>query len=210
MIRSPSVTDDPKQPPAEPRYKPMTLALAGVAVLAATMTLLPPTYRPWNLSAIGALGLFAAARLGIWQAVVLTVLAIGLKDIGFYLIHGWEPAPLSSLWFIAYVALGWAFLRRTESPLKIGAAALSASLIFFVVTNFMSWLGQSLPYGYSFEGLMNCYAAAIPFYRGTLAGDLVFSAGLFGAHAVLSRAYFPAERVAVAVAEPNREMEGQW
>ena len=64
-----------------------------------------------------------------------------------------------------------------------------------------------MPYGYSLAGLADCYAAAIPFYRGTLVGDLVFSGGLFAAHAVLSRAYFPAERLAVAVAEPNRERE---
>jgi hypothetical protein len=207
-FRRPPVTGDPTQLPAEPQFKPMTLALAGVAVLAATMTLLPPTYRPWNLSAIGALGLFAAARLGFWPAVGFTALALGIKDIGIYLVHGWEPAPLSWLCFAGYVALGWVFLRRTESPVKIGAAALSASLIFFVVSNFMSWLGQSLPYGYSFAGLMDCYKAAIPFYRGTLFGDLVFTGGLFAAHAALSRAYFPAERVAVV--EPVRQTEGHW
>jgi hypothetical protein len=29
------------------------------------------------------------------------------------------------------------------------------------------------------SGLMTCYAMAIPFFRGTLAGDLVFTAVLF-------------------------------
>jgi hypothetical protein len=201
------VAGDPTHTPA-PRFKPMTLALAGVAVLAAAICLLPATYRPWNLSAIGALGLFAAARLGFWPAVGLTALALGVKDIGIYLQYGWEPAPLSWFCFAGYVALGWAFLRRTESPVKIGAAAISASLIFFLASNFASWLGQSLPYGYSFAGLLDCYKAAIPFYRGTLAGDLVFATGLFAAHAALSRAYFPAERVAVVVTEPTREREG--
>lgn len=187
------MTGDPTPTPT--RFKPMTLALAAVAVLAAWVTLLPQPYRPWNLSAIGALGLFAAARLGFAQAVALTALAFGLKDLGVYLQHGWKPAPLIWVCFLAYVVLGWA-LRRTESPVRIGAAAVAASLVFFVVTNFLSWLGQSLPYGYSLSGLADCYVAAIPFYRGTLAGDLIFTAGLFGAHAVLSRAYFPAERVA--------------
>ena len=54
---------------------------------------------------------------------------------------------------------------------------------------------------------MNCYAAAVPFYRGTLLGDVLFGASLFGAHAALSRAYFPAERVA---AVPHAEAEGNW
>ena len=38
--------------------------------------------------------------------------------------YGWEPYPLSWLYFAGYVALGWVFLRRTESPVRIGAAAL--------------------------------------------------------------------------------------
>jgi hypothetical protein len=198
------VTGD--QTPA-PRLKPMTLALAGVALVAALITLLPASVRPWNLSAIGALGLFAAARLGFWPAVGFTALALGIKDLGIYLQYGWEPEPVSWLCFVGYVGLGWAFLRRTESPLKIGAAALTASLIFFLASNFASWLTQALPYGYSLAGLLDCYRAAIPFYRGTLAGDVVFSAGLFAAHAMLSRAYFPAERVAVRMV---RVPEEQW
>jgi hypothetical protein len=200
---------DPNRSSTESRFKPMTLALAGIALVAALITLLPANVRPWNLSAIGALGLFAAARLGFWPAVGFTALALGIKDIGMYLRYGMEPEPLSWLCFIGYVALGWAFLRRTESPLRIGAAALSASLIFFFTSNFLSWMGQALPYGYSFAGLLDSYRAGIPFYRGTLAGDLVFSAGLFAAHAALSRAYFPAERVALRTVE-NRVPEEQW
>ena len=118
-----------------------------------------------------------------------------------------SPHPPTWACYVGYIVLGWALLRRTESPARIGATAISASLLFFLFTNFGSWLEQAYPYGYSFAGLLDCYAAGIPFYRGTLVGDLVFAGGLFAAHAVLSRAYFPAERVAVAVTEPNREPE---
>jgi hypothetical protein len=184
----------------------MTLALALFAVLAtgmiaATVAHLPDSAAPWNLSVIGALALFASARLGFWPAVVLVALAIGVKDVTFFLARGWEPYPYSWPFFIAYAAVGWVLLRRTESPVRIGAATFAASLIFFLASNFLSWVGQALPYGYSLAGLLDCYKAAIPFYRGTLAGDLVFSAGLFAAHAALSRAFFPAERVAVVPAE---------
>ena len=188
-----------RTPPTTPRFKPMTLALAGVAVLAAAISLLPPASRPWNFSAVGALALFAAARLGFWPAVGLSAVALAVKDFGVYLNFGMEPAPLSWLCFAGYVALGWYFLRRTESPVAIGAAALGGGLVFFLASNFVAWLEQAYPYGYSLAGLLDCYRAAIPFYRGTLVGDLLFTTALFGAHAVLSRAYFPAERVAVAV-----------
>lgn len=189
---------------AEPSSKPMTVALAVVAVCAAAVSLLPEAYRPWNLSPIGALALFAAARLGWKQAVVIAAIALGVKEIGVYVRYGFEPHPATWLCFGVYVALGAWLLRRTESPVAIAGATLGAGLLFFVVTNFFSWVEQALPYGYSFAGLMNCYAAAIPFHQGTLVGDFVFGGALFGAHAVLSRAYFPAERVAVMAGDLPR------
>jgi hypothetical protein len=189
-------------PPTEARLKPMTLALAGAGaltagLLAVAFSYLPPAAQPWNLSVIGALGLFAAARLGFWPAFAFVAVAIGLKDAAVYSLRGMEPYPLSYLYFAGYAAVGWALLRRTESPVRIGAVALGTSVLFFLVSNFVSWLEQAYPYGYSLAGLMNSYEAGIPFYRGTFLGDVAFSAALFGAHAVLSRAYFPAERVAV-------------
>lgn len=182
--------------------KPMTAALAVVAVCAAAVSLLPPAYRPWNMSPIGALALFAAARLGWKQALVLTAVALGLKDLGVYRQFGDEfrPSPAAWLCFLAYVVCGWWLLRRTESPLAIAGVTVGAGLAFFLLSNFAAWLGQALPYGYSLAGLLDCYVAGIPFHRGTLVGDVVFSGALFGAHAVLSRAYFPAERAAAEVA----------
>ena len=46
---------------------------------------------------------------------------------------------------------------------------------------------------------------ALPFWlKGTLLSDLVFTGGLFGLHAVLSRAVFPAERLAPVRVEDAR------
>jgi hypothetical protein len=192
----------------------MTRALAwsGIAVAAllpAVFSMLSPAAQPWNLSVIGALGLFVAARLSFTQAFVFTLYAIIAKDCSIYLVRGesWAPYPLSWVFFLGYVGIGWAFLRRTDSPVKIGAAALSASLLFFVVSNFAGWLEQSLPYGYSLAGLADCFAAGVPFYRGTLIGDLAFTGVLFAAHAVLSAVYFPAERVVpVQITEEPRDL----
>ena len=185
--------------------KPMTLALAGgaLALIAAQTVLfanLPPEYRVWNASVVGALALFAAARLGFWSGVGITAVAIALKDLCLYLTTDWwQPYPLSWAYFTLYVVIGWASLRHSVSIGRTVATALGASLLFFFTSNFMAWVEQAAPYGYSLEGLLNCYVAGIPFYRGTFIGDMAFTAVLFGAHAVLSRAYFPAERVAVAV-----------
>jgi hypothetical protein len=104
-----------------------------------------------------------------------------------------------------YAVLGRADLRRTENPAAIGAVAVAGGLQFFLITNFFAWVGQARPYGYSLAGLIDCYTMALPFYRGTLLGDLIFSAVLFGTHAVLVRTLAPAERVVpVPVTEGER------
>ena len=52
--------------------------------------------------------------------------------------------------------------------------SLLASVLFFLVTNFGCWLWFDL-YEHSVSGLVHCYAQALPFFRYTLAGDLVFA-----------------------------------
>jgi hypothetical protein len=190
------------------RFKPMTLALVGLGVLAAATALLPQSFRPWNFSAIGALALFASARLGFFRGLIAVAAALVVKDVGVYYIYHFEPYPLSWVYFTMYAVIGYCFLRKTESPLRIGAFTLSASFLFFVISNFVSWLEQALPYGYSLEGFIACYEAGIPFYRATLIGDLTFSGAFFGLHYALSHAYFPAERVVLS--EQVRESEEHW
>jgi hypothetical protein len=58
--------------------------------------------------------------------------------------------------------------------------------VFFVVTNFGVWLGSGM-YAHSAAGFVACYTAAIPFFRNTVAGDLFYSALLFGGFALLQR-----------------------
>jgi hypothetical protein len=50
---------------------------------------------------------------------------------------------------------------------------------FFVVTNLVHWSATSM-YEHTWAGLMNCYAAAVPFYRIMLAGDVFYLALLVG------------------------------
>jgi hypothetical protein len=183
-----------------PWARPLALVLAAaVAVPAAIIPLVPETYRPWGFAAFGAVALFTAARGGRIGLAAGLVLALGAKlafDLMNYANHGYDTQwlPIWKLYacFAVYGVLGWAFLRRTENPLRIGGVTFLASLLFFLTTNFGSWLGQSLPYDRGPAGLLESYWMALPFWRGTLVSDLVFSGGLFGLHAALSRAFAPA------------------
>jgi hypothetical protein len=57
-------------------------------------------------------------------------------------------------------------------------APLTGSVVFFLITNFAVWLGPW--YAHTVAGLIKCFTLAIPFYRNTLIGDVVFTAAIFG------------------------------
>jgi hypothetical protein len=83
------------------------------------------------------------------------------------------------------VLIGWAVAKR-KTPLTIAGAAFASSILFFVLTNFGMWLFSGL-YPLTLEGLVACYVAAIPFFQNTVAGDLFFTALLFGGFALAER-----------------------
>jgi hypothetical protein len=91
-------------------------------------------------------------------------------------------------WYAAILWLGTslrenAALRDQTSWFRVGVAALASSVSFFVVSNFAVWACWPT-YPKSFAGLMACYLAAVPFFRRGLAGDLFFTALMFGVPAL--------------------------
>ena len=69
------------------------------------------------------------------------------------------------------------------SSLGIFGCSLFASIAFFLVTNFAVWW-QGTWYTADIGGLVQCYVQALPFFRYTLTGDLLFTIVLFGGYAL--------------------------
>src|SRR3990167_3038350 len=164
--------------------------LIGMIFVAAGMRFLP---HPPNFESIGAIALFAGAHFDDKRwAFTLPLAAMLLSDavIGF---HGQMPVVYGT--FALVVCMGF-FLRERRTALKITGAALAASTLFFVVTNFGVWAFDGL-YPRTFEGLVVCYIAAIPFFGNTLAGNLFYAFLLFGGFALVERktaVFVPAAR----------------
>ncbi|HET9811061.1 MAG TPA: DUF6580 family putative transport protein [Sphingomicrobium sp.] len=160
--------------------KARLLALLLAIFAAAAMRLLP---HPPNFSPIAAMALFSGAQIPRrLLAFVAPFAALLLSDavLGFY--AGMNFVYFS---FALTVLIGWAVASR-RSPLVIGGAAVASSVLFFVLTNFGMWLFSGF-YPLTREGLVACYVAAIPFFQNTLAGDLFFTALLFGGFALAER-----------------------
>ena len=149
------------------------IALLSAIIIAAGLRLVP---HPPNFSPIDAMALFSGAYLGRRALAFLAPLgALLLSDLvlGFY--HGQATVYFS---VALIVMIGMVALTR-RTPLRVGAAAIASSILFFVITNFGMWLFSGI-YPRTVVGLEACYVAAIPFFRNTVAADLFYAALLFG------------------------------
>jgi hypothetical protein len=81
---------------------------------------------------------------------------------------------------IALIVVAGLLIMKKVNTSRIIAGSLSASVIFFLITNFGVWLGSPI-YPQGLEGLFMSYAAGIPFFHYTVLGDLFYSGVMFGA-----------------------------
>ena len=170
----------------EASEKPRFWLMAGLIFGAAALRLLP---HPPNFTPIGAIALFSGAHFARKRwAFAVPLLAMALSDLALRGIFGWGFDPVVYATFALIVCLGFLLRRRKLAPLPVAGAALAASVLFFVTTNFAVWAGSGM-YPKTPAGLIACYIAAIPFFGPTLAGDIFYCAILFGAFAFVERRF---------------------
>jgi hypothetical protein len=167
-----------------PRLILLALALIGFGV---TMRLLP---HPANLAPVGAIALFGGAvlprKLGWWLPVA--IMALSDLWIGTY-----DGILFTWLGFLL-VGLFGMVMRGRSNWLRVPRGVAGSSVIFFGVSNFGVWLQGQL-YAHTWSGLWQCYVMALPFFRNTVLGDLIYASLLFGAYAIAeahARAHNPA------------------
>jgi hypothetical protein len=147
-------------------------------VLAILIRFLPHAF---HFTPVGAALLFFAAKQPakrLWVPIAL----FAASDVALNLFVYHFPVSLSTfasvLWYGAYAGIGM-LLKNRESVLRVAGASVSGSVAFFLLSNFMVWLGGTM-YPMTLAGLATCFTAAIPFFRGTITGDALFTAVFFG------------------------------
>jgi len=86
------------------------------------------------------------------------------------------------------ILLASKLLHKFNYGRLFGTALLSA-VVFYLVTNFGAWLSMPELYTRDIQGLMNSYVAAIPFFRATLLGNIVFSFLVFGLYELIVKRF---------------------
>ncbi len=155
--------------------------LAYLFVALALIMRIPSVPHPWGFTPVTAALLYFGARGSRrqwWIPLGLLIVADIVLDKFFYSYPLSWDLFLTWAWYAAMIALGTR-LRENVKPLPVFGAALSGSISFFLISNFGVWLATAM-YPRTLEGLTTCYAAAIPFFRRGLEGDLLFTAIMFG------------------------------
>lgn len=152
----------------------LPIALIAVALVARVIP------HPDNFTPMLAVALFGGAFLRGRAAYLVPLGAMLLSDLLLGHAFTWMT-PVIYGCLLAGAAMGrWLSERRTWA--KTGLAAFAGSLLFYVVTNFALWAAPKGLYPHTCEVLLQCYELALPFFRNGLAGDLFWTAMLFGSY----------------------------
>jgi Family of unknown function (DUF6580) len=131
-------------------------------------------------------GVMPVAASALFAGRVLRVRGLALVvPIAAMALSGMAMAPDDwRVSLVVYVAIALPALvgiatRRWRGLLPVAGAMISCSLIFFAASNFAVWAISGL-YPLTWQGLIECYVAALPFLDHTVLGDLFWCAALFG------------------------------
>ncbi len=157
------------------------VVITAILLMLALSRLLP---HPFNFSPVAALALFGGAKYSNrFAAYLIPIAAVWISDLflnfAFYgrFVAFYDGALVTYAAFAMIVLLGSKALKKF-SAMNLLFTSLSASLLFFLVSNFGVWAFSGM-YPLNTAGITACYAAAVPFFRNTLAGDLVYSFAVF-------------------------------
>jgi hypothetical protein len=171
--------------------------LALIIIVAAMTRLLP---HPPNMTAVGAMAIFGGAHFSKrWQSIVLPVLAYWLSDVilnNFFAVNKvyFPTFTLFSkdFYFVAFslvlmTMLSWVLVKVIKVE-NVVTTSIIGSLLFFLITNFGSWINWPF-YPMTPAGLGMCYVAGLPFLGYSLVGDLLWCGILFGGFELAKQRY---------------------
>lgn len=129
-----------------------------------------------NVAPVAAAALVAGVYLGRKWAVMVPTAGMLFSDlaIGFY-----KPEVMLAVYgSFALIGLCGIWLQKHKNARNIIATSLAGSVLFYLITNFAVWYASDW-YAPTLAGLLLSYEMALPFFRNTLIGDLLYTGVLF-------------------------------
>ena len=140
----------------------------GIFLVLAASRFIP---HPPNFTSLLALSFYVPALLGVRYLPAL-ILCFVLTD----LIIGFHSVTFFTWGSVILIGLFSKFFTNTLFNRIFGS--LLGACLFFIITNFGVWsLGS---YGYNLNGILTCYALALPFFAYSLISTFIFSGVIEG------------------------------
>lgn len=166
-----------------------------VAIALALATIARMTPHTSNMTPIFAVGLAAGAWLGRERQVLAGLMVIAAMLVGDLALglHWTMPFVYFGMYLGAVLgARSIQWLEGSDSAwgrmAKAAGVAGFGSLLFFVMSNLGVWFVGEL-YPRTFEGLVQCFVMAVPFFKQSLATDLFFGSVFLYAVALARRSF---------------------
>lgn len=141
----------------------------------------------WCFTPTAAVGVFAGFYFSrLWLALLVPLAVLGVSDLALPAYNSQAVMLMVHIALMLPVLLGRSLRRPSGTVvtgLKLAVCGLAPATIFFLASNWAVWQFQS-GYEPTLAGLAACYAAALPFYRAMLAGDVFYVTLLFGCYAM--------------------------
>ncbi len=150
-----------------------------IIYLAVVLRLLP---HPPNVAPIAAIALFGGAYLNKKYALIVPIVAMFISD----LFLGFHESVFMVYFSFLIIGLIGIWLSKHKNPILVVSATLFSSLLFFILTNFNYWYATTL-YPKTFSGLLASYWYALPFFRNSIIGDLLYVGLFFGSYELAVR-----------------------
>lgn len=181
------------------------LLILVVLIIAAAL------YRIWDTRPMGfapqiAMALFAGAVSKDKRfAFLFPIVSLFISDLlyqvlylqGLSTIKGFYSGQIANYLLIASITIIGFFVNKNKIS-HIFLGSLAGAVYFFVVSNFMVWIGggldiNNLPYPKSVSGLLLCYTEALPFFKWSLLSTLLFNGVFFGSYYFIGKSLFRKE-----------------
>ena len=121
---------------------------------------------PPNFTSLIALSFYIPVILGL-RFLPALIISFAITDliIGYHSGTQWTWGSV--------LLIGLASQYFTKNLIWRLSGSLLGTFMFFVITNFGVW--ASGMYGYTYQGLLNCFILAIPFYAYTVISTMLFA-----------------------------------
>ncbi|MEO5893716.1 MAG: DUF6580 family putative transport protein [Ferruginibacter sp.] len=133
---------------------------------------------------------------------LLPILSMLVSDILYEVLFQFKISAIAGFYdgqlvnymlFAAVTVIG--FVIKKENVLHIAAGSIVGATFYFFASNLVVWIGgglalNNLPYPKTWDGLMACLAAGLPFFKVSIYATLFFNAILFGGYFLLNKYAF--------------------